>query len=405
MTNAQSPHEQKPQADTVTTEEADILIIGGGLAGVSAATALSRRGFDVVLISAHDRHPPDFRAEKLGEAQMRLFERIGLDHAVRAYMTAFDGVWHRRFGRIMERGSKREYGGDYSGLVNALRGALPPQVRSVVGRVDDFQTSAERQQVALADGRRFAGRLVIVATGLGDSIRKKLGIEREVFSPAHSLCCGFDLARPRSDFPFPSLVWSGERFDDRVSYLTLFPIGDKMRGNFFVYRSFAEEWTRRFREEPEQSLRELMPNLEKTFGEIQITGPVIARPIDLVRVRGHEQAGVVLIGDAFRVICPITGTGIDKALTDVDRLCNVHIPRWFGTPGMGADKIGQFYADPVKVARDASATKMSLDSKSIKTKRGFYWKFRRLRSSTLGRAKHYVHGAIGRTGRRSRPAA
>lgn len=377
-------------------QETDVLIIGGGLAGVCAATALSRKGYDVTLVSTHDRHPPDFRAEKIGEDQMILFERLGLGDAVHAQMTAFDGVWLHRFGRIIERGTKREYGSDYSDLVNALRRALPPEVRSVIGRVETMETSADRQIAVLSDGRTFNARLLVVATGLGDAVRKKLGVEREIISPQHSLCCGFDLEKPRGDFPFPSLVWNGERFNDRVSYLTLFPIEDKIRANFFVYRNSSEEWTRSFRDHPEQSMRELMPDLERMFGEIKVTGPVIARPIDLVKVHNHERDGMVLIGDAFCVVCPITGTGIDKALTDVDRLCNTYIPRWFESPGMPAAKIRAFYADPVKTARDESAMKMSLNSKSIKTETGLYWKLRRLRSNTLGRARYAVRGALKR---------
>ncbi|MBA8881518.1 FAD-dependent oxidoreductase [Phyllobacterium myrsinacearum] len=386
-----------PTRDAQTTvQETDVLIIGGGLAGTCAATALSRKGYDVTLISTHDRHPPDFRAEKIGEDQMVLFERIGLSDAVRTQMTAFDGVWLHRFGRIVERGTKREYGSDYSDLVNALRRALPQEVHAVIGRVEDIETTADRQNVVLSDGRKFSARLLVVATGLGDAIRKKLGVERDIISPQHSLCCGFDLAKPRGDFPFPSLVWNGERFNDRVSYLTLFPIENKIRANFFVYRNSSDEWTRSFRDHPEQSMRVLMPGLERMFGEMKVTGPVIARPIDLVRVHNHERDGMILIGDAFCVVCPITGTGIDKALTDVDRLCNVYIPRWFESPGMAAAKISEFYADPVKTARDESAMKMSLHSKSIKTETGFYWKLRRLRSSTLGRARYVVRSAIKR---------
>lgn len=73
--------------------QTDVVIIGGGLAGASAATALFRQGYDVTLISSHDRHPPDFRAEKVAQTQMDLFERIGLGDVVRAEVTAFDGVW------------------------------------------------------------------------------------------------------------------------------------------------------------------------------------------------------------------------------------------------------------------------------------------------------------------------
>lgn len=379
-----------PISDAFRTQmqQTDIVIIGGGLAGVSAATALSRRGYDTTLVSARDHHPPDFRAEKLGEAQMELLRQVGLDAAAGAQMTAFDGVWLYRFGRKVEQGSLREYGSDYADLVNALRRALPAEVHSVVAKVAEIDCGPDRQRVMLSDGRGYECRLVIVATGLGDSIRRKIGVDRQVISPAHSLCCGFDLLRGRNDFPFPSLVWTGERFNDRVSYLTLFPIGNKVRANLFVYRDSAEEWTRRFRAEPREALREVMPNLERTFGSIEVAGSVIARPIDLMRVCNHQRDGVVLVGDAFCVVCPITGTGIDKALTDVDRLCNVYIPRWFESPGMPLEKIAQYYADPVKIARDETAMKMSLDSKSIKTDPSLYWKLRRLRSRTLGQARY-----------------
>jgi hypothetical protein len=42
-------------------------------------------------------------------------------------------------------------------------------------------------------------------------------------------------------------------------------------------------------------------------------------------------------------------------LTDVERLCLVHAPNWLASPGMGREKIAEFYEDPVKRATDARA--------------------------------------------------
>jgi 2-polyprenyl-6-methoxyphenol hydroxylase-like FAD-dependent oxidoreductase len=42
---------------------------------------------------------------------------------------------------------------------------------------------------------------------------------------------------------------------------------------------------------------------------------------------GHLQPGIVLVGDAFSTSCPAAGTGTTKVFTDVERLCNVYIPR------------------------------------------------------------------------------
>lgn len=368
--------------------DCEVVIVGGGLAGSCAAAVLAGRGVDVVMISPHDRHPPDFRAEKMGEEQMRRFARLGLGDTVARLWTPFDGVWVYRFGKLTTDRREREYGGDYATLVNGLRAAVPAGVRQAVGRVERVETGDDRQSVVLADGRRFTGRVLVVSTGLGDAVRRKLGIEKVVVSRGHSLCCGFDFDRPAADFPFPSLVWTGDRHDPRMSYLTLFPVGGTLRANLFVYRAASEEWTKAFCADPAAALRRMMPAFEGKFGPIGVRGAVVARPIDLTGVRNHRQAGVALIGDAFQGICPITGTGIDKVLVDVERLCNVHIPDWLATPGMGRGKIDAFYDDPVKLQRDRSALKLSLDSRSIKTETGLYWRLRRLRSETLGRLRH-----------------
>ena len=88
-------------------------------------------------------------------------------------------------------------------------------------------------------------------------------------------------------------------------------------------------------------------------GEFTIDGDIKIRPADLYVSSGHRQPGVVLVGDAFETTCPVTGTGTDKVFTDVERLCNVHIPAWLASDGMEQSKIEAFYDDPVKQACDA----------------------------------------------------
>jgi 2-polyprenyl-6-methoxyphenol hydroxylase-like FAD-dependent oxidoreductase len=85
----------------------------------------------------------------------------------------------------------------------------------------------------------------------------------------------------------------------------------------------------------------------------------------------------VLVGDAFETTCPVTGTGTDKVFTDVERLCNVHIPVWLATDGMDESKIGAFYDDPVKKACDAWSAAKAHNFRSVSIDNGLYWRAQR----------------------------
>jgi hypothetical protein len=63
--------------------------------------------------------------------------------------------------------------------------------------------------------------------------------------------------------------------------------------------------------------------------------------------------------------------------TDVERLCNVHIPAWLGSDGMDTDKIAAFYDDPVKKACDAWSNAKAYDFRSVSIENGLYWRAQR----------------------------
>lgn len=120
-----------------------------------------------------------------------------------------------------------------------------------------------------------------------------------------------------------------------------------------------------------------MPGLRKLMGEFQVTDRIQIRPVDLYISKGHIQPGVVLLGDAFATSCPAAGTGARKALNDAERLCNVRIPQWLATPGMGADKIASFYEDPVKHACDEASLAKAYELRSFSVDPGMSWAARR----------------------------
>ena len=344
----------------------DIAIAGGGLAGSIAAAMLGRAGYDTVMIDPRPVYPPDFRCEKLDGPQMRVLEKTGLAGAVRRASTPDGESWVARLGRIVEKRPGDQHGILYDTLVNTLRAEIPKSVTVIHAKVTGITGSAVRQSVTLSTGERISARLVIVANGLNLGLSQDLGIERHVLSANHSTSIGFDIEPVgRPSFEFPALTFYSERPSEKIAYLTMFPIGSTMRANLFVYRDMKDPWLKQLRDAPVETMCAAMPGLRGIIGEFNVAGFVKIRPIDLYVTSGTAQPGVVLVGDAFSTSCPAAGTGTLKVFTDVERLCNVHIPQWLASPGMGEEKIGAFYSDPIKAACEAHCLAKAYDLRTI----------------------------------------
>src|SRR5271170_2439045 len=65
------------------TREVDVVVIGGGPAGSTAATLLTQKGYRVALLEK-DHHPRFHIGESLLPANLPLFERLGVAEQVRA---------------------------------------------------------------------------------------------------------------------------------------------------------------------------------------------------------------------------------------------------------------------------------------------------------------------------------
>jgi 2-polyprenyl-6-methoxyphenol hydroxylase-like FAD-dependent oxidoreductase len=357
----------------------DIAIIGGGLAGSTAAAMLGRAGIASILIDPHRVYPPDFRVEKLsGREQIARFRKTGLADAVLRKAAQANENWIARFGVLLDKAPREQVGIPYDGLISAIRAEIPDEVEKIFAKAVSISTGRDRQKVVLSNDETISARLVVLANGLNVGLRQTLGITRKIVSPCHSISIGFDMFPVnRPAFAFPALTYFSERPSDRIPYLTLFPVGNKMRANLFVYRSADDPWLRDFRLAPVKTLNAALPQLHRITGAFAIPGEIKIRPADLTINTGYLRPGVVLVGDAFGSTCPVTGTGTDKVFTDVERLCSIHIPAWLATDGMDEAKIAAFYEDPVKKACDAWSIAKAYDFRSVSIDRDLYWEAQR----------------------------
>ena len=355
--------------------DTEIVIVGGGLSGTLAANVLGRAGYQVTLVDRYPVFPREFRVEKIAGDQIEKLRRIGLLDRLASAAVAFDEIVNIRRGRLLDRTHARHYGLFYDDLVGAMRAELPENVRFIAGRVNALEAGADRQRVSILGQGDVTARLLVLATGMGDILKRDLGIERRFVHQRQSLTFGFNL-RPAGDSPFKhaALTYYGERTSDGIDYLNLFPAADVTRANLFVFRDHRDPWVKALRERPRETLIDTLPGLVKAFGDFEVMDKVESWLTDITVAENCVKDGVVLIGDAYQTSCPAAGTGVSRLLTDVERLCKVHVPQWMASPGMAAAKITTFYGDPAKLAMDARGLHLADFRRSLTIENDLRWR-------------------------------
>lgn len=360
--------------------ETDVVIVGAGLAGATAAVLLGRAGIGVTVVDPRLTYPESFKAEKIEPDQAELFRKFGLLDTFRPWSASIRHVMLGRGGRRLDLLPIEQHGIFHQDMVNEVRRQIPPAVKIQVARALQVTMCGDAHHVSLDAGHTIAARLVVLASGTAWQLLPGLALKRRIVRKGHSLDCGFSIRRVDGrPFPFDAMTYFADRVDSRIGHISLFAIRDQMRVNLFTYWRAKDDQVRRFAASVEQELPRLLPGLDRLTGAFAVTGKVEMCPTDLYTVEGHLRPGVVLIGDAFQTSCPATGSGVSKVLNDVDVLCHACLPQWLATPGMGVEKIARFYDHPQKTACDIRALQGALYLRQLRTDPSLPWRLRRQR--------------------------
>ncbi len=195
-TNAASHDPVSPLADE---RNADIVIIGGGPAGSTAAMLLVQRGWRVLLLEK-DRHPRFHIGESLLPLNLPLFEQLGCAPAVQKVGLAKHGVQfhsaeHQHsqtfaFADTWDGLPKYAYQVRRSEFDHALLQQARARGAEVIEacRAKDVRFESDRVMVEAQhdDGRtiKVAARYLVDATGRDTFMASRLGIKRK--NPKHT---------------------------------------------------------------------------------------------------------------------------------------------------------------------------------------------------------------------------
>ncbi|WP_277600648.1 FAD-dependent monooxygenase [Altericroceibacterium xinjiangense] len=316
---------------TANGDKRDLLILGGGLVGMTLALAAARQG-----ISSHvvDRADPadltaegfDGRASAISTASWNLFANIGLAPQLEPHgcpiesIAVTDGM---RPGRIDFRPEPHE-------------GSLGRMFANRILRLTLFEAAkdepliswhsraeiVERERgpfgvsVRLADGTQLSASLMVAAEGRNSPTRKETGLTIAKWDYSHqAIIAGLVHEKPHGNVAWEIFYPAGP--------FALLPLLDGPAGQ---HRS-ALVWTVADKDaagvlalSDRAFLTEVEKRMHGVFGSVSVEGPRSAFPLGFHHTARITAERLALIGDAAHGIHPIAGQGLNLGLRDVGAL-------------------------------------------------------------------------------------
>ncbi len=313
--------------------EADVLIVGGGLAGSTLAHALAQTPLTTVVVEARDPaqlEQPSFdgRATALANGSQRILSSLGLWDKLESDAEPIRSIHiseRGRFGAARIRAEEEGVRALGYTLENRLLGDALWQA---LAAADGFQSLAPAKLKALRIGDEqveaevqtarervsVVAQVVVAADGANSTVRRMLDIATQEDSyeqQAVILNCATET--PHSGCAF-------ERFTPHGP-LAFLPL---TAGRVAVVWTLSHEETGRVSALEEEVFRhELQAAFGYRLGRITRIGSRTAYP--LARIRSTEVIGTraVLIGSAAVNLHPVAGQGFNLALRDVASLAEI----------------------------------------------------------------------------------
>ena len=315
----------------------DVIIVGGGLVGMTLALALAHHGLTSAVLDTADLDATltaafDGRASAIASASAAMFRTIGLgsmldEHACPIHrIRVSDGIVGRplvfdaletdgaggALGHMIENRHLR------SGLLAAGRAAAEIALHAPATAAQ-IERGEHGVTVTLGDGTVLTAPLLVAADGRRSKVRDGAGIAVARWSyPQTAIVTMIEHAAPHGNTAF-------ELFYPTGPFAILPMLGSDAGANrsaiVWTVENDAAAGTAKLG--PRALAAEIEARIGGLLGAVTVIAPAASWPLGYHHAAAYAANRLVLAGDAAHGIHPIAGQGLNMGLRDVAALAEV----------------------------------------------------------------------------------
>lgn len=314
--------------------KADVIIIGGGLIGLTQALALASQGITSHVIDRADQANMieagfDGRTFAISSSSYKLFEAMGLGEALAGKGCPIQKIWVSDGLKPGSLDFAPVEDGEFLGQMfesRYLRGVLYKAAQQhdaiqlhmpahIVSKSRDAGTAT----VTLESGRVLNADLMIVAEGRKSETREEAGINIAHWQYEHHAIVGAIFhERPHNNIAYEIFYPTGP-----FAVLPMLDSDDGRHRSAIVWSVKSEDAPGYMKLSPRGYAAELEKGMGSILGQVELSAPLSSYKLGFHHAASITDERMVLIGDSAHGIHPIAGQGLNLGLRDVAALTEV----------------------------------------------------------------------------------
>ncbi len=311
----------------LVSHDAEVIIVGGGPAGLALACALDAAGIDPLVL---ERQPSELIRDPVEDGR-----DIALTHRSRKVLESL-GIWSRlpvvdvsplQEARVVDDSARPELRIAPRGESDSPLGWLVPNHRIRRAAFEEFERrelrlecnasvmrlerDVGRATVTLADGRAFSAPLVVAADSRFSEVRRMAGIGASMRDFGHTAFVG----RIAHECDHRGIAWECFRHGCTLALLPL--NGRQASVVFTVTGDAAPEWNEL---DDRGFVERVSEHSPAALGPMRAVGPRHRYPLVAVYAHAFAMPRFALVGDAAVGMHPVTAHGYNLGLYGIEAL-------------------------------------------------------------------------------------